>query len=329
MLKNHLYKALYGLILFSLGLTSCKKEEISSSASDFIISSSVHAEDQIKSAYKVDISGGKDTLYVLTDKEFSISSETADPENWISVEKVEKVSNSLYHVILDIKPLEETFELRTSVLSLITEDLNGGFVTVTQGYTRRFSDNFSWLRYGVVNPLDEGREVLMQSWTSTQLANGWTSTVGEDQEAAYVYGRFEHVKLGKDNYGADFISRNIGGIEKDSILVLSFNAVAYAPLFGEPDNNKLTVELQNGCQFEDGTTSQTIALNHFDSKSALVEQNLWNNSFHYLYIKKPETNTVISTIRVRFVTGNSISSPANRIFLDNFNIYSVHEFETH
>src|SRR5690606_32487970 len=142
--------------------------EISSSASDFIISSSVHAEDQIKSAYKVDISGGKDTLYVLTDKEFSISSETADPENWISVEKVEKVSNSLYHVILDIKPLEETFELRTSVLSLITEDLDGGFVTVTQGYTRLCSDNFSWLHYCVVISIVDGRVVDVHSLYSKE-----------------------------------------------------------------------------------------------------------------------------------------------------------------
>lgn len=325
--KYSIYNFICFSLLSSIFLFSCKKEEETSRYSDFIISESTNLEDRIDSIYDVRIEGGLDTLFVHTSKEFKISSETADLEKWVVIEKVEKLSTSLTQVIIKILPLSETFEKRSNVLSFVTADLDGGFISMSQGYVRRFTDNFNWLRYGVLNPLDEGREVLIKDWTTTQLANGWTSTVGEDQSAAYVFGRFEHMKLGTDNYGADLLSRNIGGIERDSILILNFNALAFSPLFGEKDGNKLTIELQNGSTFLDNTTSKTIELNYFDSQSALIERNLWNNSFHSFYLKKPDNNTVISTIRVRFTTGKEISTPTNRVLLDNFNIYSVVEYD--
>lgn len=324
--KLYKYRNVSVLLLVGIIFSSCDKNENTREISDFVISESIHLEDKIDSIYPASIEGGKDTLFIHTSKEFKISSETNHEEKWVTVDNVEKLSNTLTQVIIDIKPLSETFEKRSNVLSFITDDLDGGFVSMSQGYVRRFNDNFNWLRYGALNPLDEGREVLIKDWTTAQMANGWTSTVGVDQEVAFLFGRFEHVKLGTDMYGADLISRNIGGIERDSIIILNFNALAYSPLFADKDGNKLTIELQNGCTFLDNTTIKTVDLNYFDSQSALIEQNLWNNSFHSYYLKKPDNNTVISTIRVKFTTGSDISTVSNRIIMDNFNIYSVKEY---
>ncbi|WP_160068691.1 hypothetical protein [Sphingobacterium bovisgrunnientis] len=321
------YKIVYFLTIGITALYSCDKQEESRQLSSFVISESIHLEDKIDSIYPASIEGGKDTLYIHTTKDFKVSSETNSLEKWVTIDKVEKLDNNISQVIIDIKPLLETFEKRSNVLSFITEDLDGGFVSMSQGYIRRFNDNFNWLRYGVLNPLDEGREVLLENWTSTQKSNGWTSTIGEKESSAHVYGRFEYVKMGSVSYGADLISRNIGGIERDSILVLTFNALAYSPLFADRDGNKLTLELQNGCTFLDNSTIKTIELNYFDSQSALIEKNLWNNSFHSFYLKKPDNNTVISTIKIKFLTGSDISTASNRVILDNFNIYSVLEYK--
>lgn len=316
------------LVLTSIMLlTSCDKDSQDNSSSDFRVEWTGDSNLTDVFSIHTDIEGGFDTLKVHTSKSFNISFESKDLEDWVHVEKVEQLSSELSIVILKVSPLNNTFDIRSGILAMTTDDLDGKFIRVSQGYTRRFNDDFNWLRYGVLNPLDEGREVSIKNWTVAQTENGWTSTVGDSQTEAFVYGRFEHVKLGSAEYGADFLSRNIGGIEKDSLLVISFNAVAYASDFAGNDQNKLLVELQNGCTFMDGSTSVLLDLGYFDAQSALLNKKFWDNSFQALYINKPNTNTLISTIRVKFTTGSAISLAKNRVFLDNFSIYSIKEFK--
>lgn len=322
---NHSVLVFISLVIFHV-IFSCKSNEDVGPNLGFVISTSLNIEDKIENPLVVDVAGGKDTLFIHTNKEFNIKNGTSDKEEWIIIENVQKISNEITQIIFEYKPLSETFDIRTNVLSLTNEDLSGTFLTISQGYTNRFKEKFDWLRYGVFNPLDEGREVLMKNWTVAQIANGWTSTIGEDQTESNVFGRFEHVKIGTSEYGADLISRNIGGIDRDSILVLSFNAVGYTPLFGERDAHQLQIEIENGSLFLDGTTTKIIELNSFDAESALLDKTFWNNSFHSFYLKKPENNTTVSTIRVKFTTGTSIKTPKNRVFVDNFNIHTVEQY---
>lgn len=307
-------------------LASCDKNEENLNNTGFRVEWSGDLSMDDISSIQPDIDGGFDTLKIHTSKKFDISFESSDLEDWVHIEKVEEMSSNLSVVVLKVKPLQNTFEIRSGVLSMTTDDLDGKFINVKQGYTKRFNDDFNWLRYGVLNPLDDSREVSIKNWTVAQSSNGWSSTVGDSQEEAFVYGRFEHLKLGSEEYGANLISRNIGGIEKDSLLVLSFNAVAYSSDFEGDDQNKLLVELENGCTFMDGSTSILLDLGHYDAQSALLNTKFWDNSFQSLYIQKPNNNVLISTIRVKFTTAGDMSVPKNRVFLDNFSIYSVKEY---
>src|SRR5690606_23043871 len=111
-------------------------------------------------------------------------------------------------------------------------------------------------------------------WSTAQKQYGWTSTILEDQDQAFLSGKNGYVLLGSELVGADLYSPIIPSLGRDSVLLLTFDAVSYISREGVMDNNKLTVSLSGGV-FEDGSNSRVIELGYYDHLSALLDTKMW------------------------------------------------------
>ncbi|ERJ59427.1 hypothetical protein M472_11640 [Sphingobacterium paucimobilis HER1398] len=93
-------------------------------------------------------------------------------------------------------------------------------------------EDFSWLSYGseVFNVTDG--ETRIGSWTTAEIAKGWTSTIPPDATIgstyASLYARPGFVKLGRTNYGADLVSPKLENVQRTKDLLVTFKAVRYA-----------------------------------------------------------------------------------------------------
>ncbi|WP_256012213.1 hypothetical protein [Desertivirga xinjiangensis] len=319
---------MYALLVCLPILSSCSKDELLDGRSDVILVTETTEKTGVLTQLAMPLEGGKDTLYIHSGLEFNVAFETDDKEEWIKVESLEQLPGTgTSRLILSIAPLQGSYNLRSGMLSVSNKSKYlGHFVRLSQGYTARFAETFSWLKYGTFDPFDASREVAIQSWSTAQKQYGWTSTA-DGGGLAYAFGRNEHVKLGSDLAGADLISPRIGGIVKDSILLLTFNAVAQVSRAGEKDLNKLTVSITEGGDFVSGGRSAVVEAVYLDHQSSMADTKMWDNSLHVLYIKKPDIDPNASTIKIRFNTGGDGQSAAsNRIFIDNVNIHVVHQF---
>lgn len=154
---------------------------------------------------------------------------------------------------LNISPMEGRFDagitVRTDVNASVTprkgklmfyldgEAVPGEILVSQEGMVVILQEDFSWLNYGSeVFSVTTG-ETRMSSWTTEQLAKGWTGTIppaGSFPPLATVstyvstYARVGFVKLGRTNYGGDIISPKLSAVQGTKNLQVSFKAVRYA-----------------------------------------------------------------------------------------------------
>jgi hypothetical protein len=304
---------------------SCSKDESLAGRTDYIIVSESEDKNTVVTKVEMPIEGGTDTLFVFANSDFETFFQTNNEQEWVSVESSEYLERiKATRLILKIEPLTGNFKKRSGVLNLANKNkILGQFIKVDQGYTSRLSEDFLWLKYGNGSPFNESTDVLIDKWSAAQKANQWTSTIPAGIASAQLSGKNGYVKLGSTTTGADLISPNISGLEKDSVLLLTFNAVAFTSLSGEADENKLTIKILNGGEFDSGSNVVELNLGYYDPQSSLITTNMWNNSFHSFQINKPKLSPNTSTMQIQFLTGDDLHTSKNRIFLDNISLYSV------
>ncbi|MBL1411024.1 hypothetical protein [Sphingobacterium faecale] len=266
--------------------------------------------------------GGKDTLYVASNSALTVSFETNEINSWVEVDKIEAIpGTNKSRVILNVEPMEKSYKKRVGVLNLNNgEAFSGVFIRLNQGYNTRIEENFSWLKYGTGSPLDLTKATAMTQWTAAQKQVGWISS-----NTASALGMNGYMLLGTADKGGNLSSSIFPGLEKDSLLLLTFDAVAYVSKTGLKDDNKLTVKLV-GAEFEDGQTSKVLTLNYYDYQSALLLNSMWEGGRFEFRVKKPSLNPTASTIQLQFMTGDQQEKAANRLFIDNINLYITEQF---
>lgn len=273
------------------------------------------------------IEGGKDTLYVFSNLEYKYFFQTNDKDDkWVKVIKSDYLPEiKATRLILEIAPKGDNLIKRTGTLTFSSEEnYLGQFVPFNQGFSHRLNEDFSWLKYGTNSPFDTSKETLIKDWTSAQIEYGWKSTKEESSDNAFCYGKNGYIKLGTDIIGADLITPYISTIAKDTVLLLTFDAVAFTAENGIKDNNKLTVNILDGGVFSDGNTSVEIDLNYYDHSDKNIASAMWNNSEHKLFIMSDEEKPLTGSTRIQFVTGTDIiSGYTNRLFIDNVNLFII------
>lgn len=314
------------MLFLLLFLGACSDDEDYGRKEFLIISETVDKEPTQDVYCKIE--GGKDTLYIFSNVEYKyfFQSDNEDSE-WVKIVSSDYLSDiGATRLILDIQPIGEDLLKRTGTMSFASsENYLGKFIPFNQGFATRLKEDFSWLKYGSDNPLETDKETGLEAWTETQTKNGWKTTISID-EASRCFGKNGYVKLGDESLGADLISPFTNGIINDTILYLSFDAVAFTSEDGVKDKNKLTVNIIGGGTFADGTSSVEIPLNYYDISDENLVETMWKDSRNRLFIVNGKDSPFTGDTRIQFITGESIESGGgNRVFIDNVNLFIVDE----
>ena len=181
--------------------------------------------------------GGTTSLYVRTNVPFEVKWQDGKLPAWARVGEPVRMNGNLYRIDVEFDPLYRRqseavsrglYERRDGVLMLTNSGLFlGRYFVLHQGLTKRLGTDFSWLTDGYDIPNKTIGETLYQDWTSSQKAYGYSSTAFEGQKSAWCYAKKGYVRLGnEEGMGADFILPAVSAFAGDSLLVLSFAAVA-------------------------------------------------------------------------------------------------------
>ncbi|WP_164108490.1 MULTISPECIES: hypothetical protein [Sphingobacterium] len=315
-------------LCFLIGMTcafsSCNKEDGKGMLIDGIMVSETETFEEKAGQLIWKAEGGFDTLYVASNSALQLSFETNETNNWLKVEKVEAIAGTnKSRVILGVLPMEKSYKRRVGVLNINNRDAYSGvFIRLNQGYNTRIEESFAWLKFGSGSPLDLSKAVPMALWSTAQKQVGWTSS-----NTTSTLGMNGYLLLGTADQGSSLYSPIFPGLEKDSLLLLTFDAVGYVSKEGVKDRTKLTVKL-NGAEFEDGKTSKMVTLAHYDYESALLLSNMWEIGRFSFVVKKPSLMPAASTIQLQFQTGDHQEDAANRVFIDNINLYTTDQYKT-
>lgn len=287
-------------------------------------------------AASVGAKGGIAKLYVKSNVDFTASWEDSETSPWISVVDYSAVDpqTGCRVVTLKVKPRSTAscYYTRRSgmlILSPVAGGLNyNKYVTVHQGSTARVSCDFALLKYGKTDPRFTDSETPIEDWTTAQKAYGFSSTVIAGQAKSHCYGKNGYLKMGDDKgHGADLISSYASDLRLDSMLMVSFRAVAFTDYqTAKRDANKITVEVLGGGVIADyaeqGLTSIDLEAPYYDPQSDEFPGNMWDRSDFAVFVVSTKQNPITVNTQVRIVCGSlsSTSNENNRIYLDNFYI---------
>lgn len=322
---------------------SCSKEDPNANRSEFIkVFTSLTAEEEAAAdpaivgdgsvdQLCVGVQGGLCKIYVKTNAELKAEWQDELSSPWAKVVGYEKSSKEgYYEVTLNVsaRSSEYYYTRRTGCLMLINPEKNlGKYVKVHQGATARLSQAFDWLKYGSESPYVTEGETPMEKWTATQKSYNYTTTPFAGGEVSYCFGKNGYVKLGDDDgHGADLITPYVDNFRLDSLLMVTFKAVAYVSKDGVKDVNKLTVEvLDGGVIVDENSTSITIDLPYFDPETEDFTKDLFKDGAYVLFVKSVPGNKISANTRIRFVAGDTkAQAPVNnRVMLDYIYIRTI------
>ena len=283
---------------------------------------------------------GQLSIFVKTNTNYSVLVQSKVPaneqeeeeviENWLKAEKVgrnEATGEDEWHLAWEAQTKD--YKRRIATVSITSPEADyGRFINIRQGFTTRLSEDFEWLKYGssTASPNVTTNEKLIGDWTETQKEYQWSSTIAKEEDKAYCYGKFGFIRLGDDQgHGADLITPYITDIVRDSVLLVSFDAVAYTEEDGTKDNNKLVINILNGGEFADThTTTKTIDLDYYNPLDPDVLTTMWNKGRHNFYVVSPPERPVTANTKFQIIGGDyTLTTGNNRVFVDNFYVYRL------
>ena len=307
--------------------SSCDEDDLSRKT-NLLVSTTPEKDSELLTGLKCEIYGGRDTLYVFSNVDYDLFFQTSYKEDgdWLKI--ISKTYNPQIkadEVIIECAPMTEKYVKRDGSLSFTSKDnYLGQFLSVRQGYVTEIAEDFSWLKAGTPNPFEMTQDINIADWTTAQTEKGWTSTVYDGREKASCFAKLGYLRLGEEGSGADLITPPTSHFVSDSVVMLTFQAVAYTSLEEVKDQNTLHVNILNGGAFLDGSTSKTIQLNHIDPTDRKVIANMWKNNQYEFYVVSKESNPLSGDTKIQFVTGDYSSATGNnRIFIDNIYAYIV------
>ena len=352
--------------LIFLAVLSCGKSEIGERKDIIHVFDSLDSLETGRPLERswISVAGGTNTYYVRCSVPFDVKWQDSG-DNWGSVAAPEKIGDDLWMVKVSAKPLsyrtlqkgEAMYQKRYGVVLMsVPSVFLGSYLKVEQGMDVRRFDDFSSIT-GSEEPNTTHNDVLMRNWNAAQKGLGYTSTVlpGQPDSTAWVYGKDGYVKLGSDKaVGADFIMPAVPDLQNDTLVVLTFNAVAQngdvLPDFqgitepitpmgvgprslddadDEMDNNVLTVRIEGGGYIrdfvEEGGMSITFTdLPTYDRNSPSYPKDIFNGSRYVVFIEGTDLNPLTVNTRIIFEAGDmsgETMEKCNRIFIDDICLF--------
>ncbi len=272
--------------------------------------------------------GGEVVLYVKSNVDYSAYWQDSKSTPWVSIKEITSEDNGWSTVRLEVKAIASKcyYTRRSGVLALnVPEQYLGTFITINQGLVARLSSDFSWLKYGSSNPFSTAGETHISKWTGTSLV--WTSTDYDESGQTACYGKYGWLYIGNENgTQADIVTPYVNDIQKDSLLMVSFNAVGYSSEDGTPDIAKLRVEVIGGGVIQDyaesGRTYIDLDLSNFSVENPeSISTDMWDakTTSYNVFVISTKEKPLSGETRIRFLTQDGNGHP-NRIALDNIYI---------
>lgn len=307
------------VVVSGFAMQACE-ETADLSRKDFLVVSDTLAKRAITKPVDLRLDANKDSLYVYSNVEFSVEFITDDDDQqWITLEDKGydvKAGADLY--LVHYKAKEGSYAYRYGTINFThPESYLGQFVKVRQGMKSHVHEDFSWLLYGSADPYDTATEKAIGDWSTSQKEKGWT---GEG-----VYGKNGFLHLGNESEGGHLVTPQVSEINRDSIFMVRFDAVAYYGENGIKDDNLLTVSVINGGVFLDGTTVKEVRPVFFDNMKDYSEPDIsiWDteDTNFIFYFTGSDTNKITQMTQIKF----EVSVGDNRVFLDNIAIHALDE----
>ena len=291
----------------------------------------------------VNVVGGLHQLYVKSNVAFTASWEDGETTPWATVVDDTAVDPKTgYRIVtLDVKRRHNTlayYTRRTGTLILRANNENlyfSKYVQVHQGSLARISSDFAWITYASTDPrVEDG--VILANWSTPLKDRGYRSTPNLHDGQAHLYGKKGYLQLGDaEGHGADVISPYTSDFRYDSLLMVSFRAVAHTDYkTGAKDGNKFTVEVTGGGVIADfmesgNVTSIELEAPNFDPQSENFPNDMWDGSNFLVFVVGTEANplTVNTTITIKSGSLDTPTSTPNRLYVDNFYVRRVVEGE--
>ena len=331
---NHQLTPLLALLLMAgAAATSCRQDaDPNADRTDTLdVYASLDDEEPL-SVVNVSVQGGPQRIWVKSNVDFKAQWQDELDKPWLRIQGVEQVSDGVYAIDVVADPIHSyPYYTRRSGTLLLSSPENsfGNFMTVQQGLTARLSSDMSWSKYGSSNPLKlDG--ALSSTWTATDRDRHWDSTVLPGQEDAYLYAKNGYLQLGDDEgHGADLFTpyMDANHMRVDSLLVLSFRAVAYNDKKGNKDANKLSVEILGGGVLRDDPSKTRIDLEvpYFNPSAEDVTADMWEGSYFMVGFIKTDRSPFTGDTRIRFSAGDlsGAAGKTSRIFIDNVYIRRI------
>ncbi|MCH3939976.1 MAG: hypothetical protein LKK16_03050 [Bacteroidales bacterium] len=318
--------------------TSCDSDDRNEERDLIRVYSDANVSEPLDVFY-VSVAGGDVKIYVKSDIDFEPIWEDSYSRPWIKVVDCSRVSgsNELKVLTLAVQPRSTSTSYYTRregmlILSATDGDLNyNRIVPIRQGSVSRTGSNFSFLKYGSDDPRITGEEMSIDSWTVAQKNYGFTSTAIDGEYKTCCYGKNGYVRIG-DEYGhsADIVSPLVADIRRDSLLMVTFNAVAYTDYAtGQKDMNKILVSIMGGgvLRDDDGSMKTSIELEapYYDFQDPNFPSSMWKGTHFLVFFESIPTNPISASTRISISVADAASS--NRVFIDNFYVYRLDEKE--
>ncbi len=310
--------------------TSCNKDDPNAERSEFIkVYDSLEEGEEPGTFFCIGVREGTYPLILETNipvEKLHFEWQDGDETPWGKVAGVESLGKEgLYSVNLTVKARSTYayYTRRTGTLMISCPELDyGSFVTVAQGSIARFSNNCSNFKYGVANPLFMESDRIYSEWSAAQKEYFQTEPF-KGGEVSYVYGRNTNLRLGDaEGHGGCIVTPFTDELRADSLLMVSFRAVAYADA-KVSDANKVTVEILGGGIFRDtpeaGATKMELTVPHFNINSPDFPDDMWNDAEFMVFIQSSEQNPITANTQIR-ITSGSLSEQADtgcRVFISN------------
>lgn len=323
---------------------SCKTADLNAVRSESIevyqtLTAEAEKEEPVNEV-SIGVLEGDYQIFVKTNTDITPTWQDDQTSPWAKVVSYEPCpTNPAYHIVtLHAKRLATTcyYTRRTGMLLLGDPSRNLGFyLKVHQGCIARISGNFSFLKYGTADPrLSTGDKIYAQ-WSAADMSYKYTSTpfagVDESEKVAFLYGKNGYVRLGDDKgHGADIITPYADAMRADSLLMVSFKAVAFTELDGTKDANKISVEVLGGGVIKDQEASEGTRIEfeapYYDLNDDEFPSSMWDGSDFLVFVKGTQLNPITANTQIRITAGSltKVTSP-NRVFVDNIYVRTLNE----
>ena len=125
--------------------------------------------------------------------------------------------------------------------------------------------------------------------------------------------------------------QHLNDLISDSLLVVTFRAVAYTDLEGNKDANKLSVEVVGGGVLRDGfdsgerKTKMDIELPYYDMQDEKFPSSMWKGTDFMIGVISAPNSPITGNTRIHFVAGDMSGAEGtpNRVYMDNIYIRRI------